>query len=310
MNELDQNPLTTAVAELKTFRDMVRWGASEFNAAGLCFGHGISNAWDEALCLVRHVLHLSPAEDQHVADAHLLWSERQQIAQIFRRRIEERKPAAYLIGQAWFAGLPFHVDERVIIPRSPIAELIEQGFSPWLEDKPVRRILDLCTGSGCIAIACALAFPEAKIDAVDISAAALEVAKKNVMRHHMEDSVTLCQSDLFAQLPPIAYDIIVCNPPYVDAGDMAELPAEYQHEPVLALAGGEDGLDIVERVLVEAADYLSPEGILIVEVGNSMGAMEARFPQCQLTWLEFERGGHGVFLITREELRRTTSSRT
>lgn len=301
MNPSNTNTNTT-LSELLTFRDMVRWGASQFNAAGLFFGHGISTAWDEALYLVRHVLHLSPAEDVHVADARLLLTERQQIAEIFRRRIQARKPAPYLTQEAWFAGLPFYVDERVIIPRSPLAELIEQGFSPWLDDRPVHKILDLCTGSGCIAIACALAFPGTLVDAVDISPAALEVAKKNVERHQVERVVRLIQSDIFNALPKAAYDIIICNPPYVDATDMAQLPAEFRHEPTLALSGGEDGLDIVARVLKQAADYLVPAGILIVEVGNSMAAMDARFPDKSFTWLEFERGGHGVFLVTREEL--------
>ncbi len=302
MSTLEKTPFSTAIAELNTFRDMVRWGASQFNAAGLCFGHGIDNAWDEALCLVRYALHLSPAEDKHVADARLLSSERQHIAELFRRRIEERKPAAYLTQQAWFAGLPFYVDERVIIPRSPVAELIEQGFSPWLDDKQAPNILDLCTGSGCIAIACALMFPEASVDAVDISADALAVAKKNSLTYQGEHSVTWVQSDLFEQLPAKKYDVIICNPPYVDARDMRELPTEFTHEPRLALVGGVDGLDVVARVLAQAADYLTPEGILIVEVGNSMAAMDARFPGRAFTWLEFERGGHGVFLVKKKDL--------
>jgi ribosomal protein L3 glutamine methyltransferase len=294
-----------AMQQLRTVRDMVRWGASQFNAADLHFGHGINNAWDEALYLVRHVLHLSPQEDQWLADARLLTSEREAIVALLQRRITERKPAAYLTNEAWFAGLSFYVDERVIIPRSPIAELIEQHFSPWLDDKPVTRVLDLCTGSGCIAIACALAFPEARVDAIDISADALAVAERNVQRYGLEQHVRLIKSDLLAQLPISAdnrYDLIVCNPPYVDAQDMAALPAEFRHEPDLALAGGEDGLDLVEKILQQAADYLTDDGVLVIEVGNSEAAAITRFAQYPLTWLEFERGGHGVFLLTREQL--------
>ena len=338
-NETAHDVLT----ELHTFRDMVRWGASQFNAAGLHFGHGTTNAWDEALLLVRHALHLSPDEDKHVADARLLTCERQEILALFQRRILERIPAPYLIHQAWFAGLPFYVDAHVIIPRSPIAELIEQRFSPWLYpselklqdrslydsspqhkattlsgsnrqdaypassmtmgiDEPICHILDLCTGSGCIAIACAFAFPDAQIDAVDISSEALAVARKNVSQHQVGHAVHLIQSDVWQNLPQADYQLIVCNPPYVDAEDMQQLPAEYRHEPTLALAGGEDGLDLVDRVLKKAADYLSPGGVLIVEVGNSAPALEVRFPDYPFTWLTFERGGHGVFLLTKEQL--------
>jgi ribosomal protein L3 glutamine methyltransferase len=293
---------TSPLSELLTFRDMVRFGASQFNAADMYFGHGNTNAWDEALCIVRHVLHLSPAEDKYVADARLLETERAQIAALFTRRIQERKPAAYLTQEAWFADLSFYVDERVLIPRSPIAEFIRQDFSPWLPQTPITHILDMCTGSACIAIACALQFPEAQVDAVDISSDALAVAQINVSHHQVGDSVHLIQSDLFAALPQKTYDIIVCNPPYVDAEDMATLPQEYQHEPKLALAGGEDGLDLVARILKEAPAYLAPEGILMVEVGNSALAAEARFSQYPLTWLACEHGGHGIFLLKKKEL--------
>lgn len=288
-------------SQLLTFRDMVRWGTSLFNAANLHFGHGHTNAWDEALVLVRHALHLSPAEDKYVVDARLLDSEREQIAALFHRRITERKPAAYLTHEAWFAGLPFYVDESVIIPRSPIAELIEQGFAPWIEDGFASPILDMCTGSGCIAIACAMHFPEAEIDAVDISKDALAVAQQNIERHHA-DQVRLIQSDLFKNVPKREYQVIICNPPYVDEQDMATLPAEYRHEPTLALSGGKDGLDLVAQILEQAAEYLAPEGILIVEVGNSAPAADKRFGNYPLTWLEFERGGSGVFLLTKEQL--------
>jgi len=281
---------------------MVRWGASEFNAAGLFCGHGIDNAWDEALFLARHVLHLTPAEDTFAADARLLTAEKEKIAALFVRRIQERMPAAYLTGEAWFAGLPFYVDQRVIIPRSPTAELIEEGFSPWLDDVEVTNVLDLCTGSGCIAIACAMAFPGAQVDAIDISAEALVVAEKNIIRHHLVNEVQLRQSDLFTNVPLKKYDLIISNPPYVAAEEMRNLPAEYLHEPALALGGGEDGLDLVAEILKQAPKYLAPHGILVVEVGNSAVSVESRFPDLPFVWLEFKRGGDGVFLLTAEQL--------
>ncbi len=292
-----------AVDQLRTFRDMVRWGASQFNAAELYFGHGIDNAWDEALFLARHALHLSPAEDDiRIADARLLASEREGIAHLFAERINTRKPAPYLTKQAWFAGLPFYVDERVIIPRSPIGELIQRTFSPWLDEVEVHRILDLCTGSGCIAIACAHYFPEAQVDAVDISPEALSVAQKNVENHALEGCVKLIASDVFSSVPPGRYDLIVSNPPYVDAEDMANLPPEHHHEPKLALKAGSDGLDIAIRIIKKAADYLSDHGILVMEVGNSAPALEARFPDLPLLWLTFEEGGHGVFVVNKMQL--------
>jgi ribosomal protein L3 glutamine methyltransferase len=305
MSSWSEQHALEATQQLRTVRDMVRWGASQFNAANLHFGHGIAHAWDEALYLVRYTLHLSPQEDQWLPDARLTSSEREHIMTLFKRRVVERKPAAYLTGEAWFAGLPFYVNEQVIIPRSPIAELIEQQFSPWLDEQPVTRILDLCTGSACIAITCALAFPESQVDAIDISHAALAVAQRNVQRYNLQQRLHLIESDLFAQLPISAdnqYNVIVCNPPYVDASDMAALPAEFHHEPTLALAGGEDGLDLVADILQQAADYLTSNGILIVEVGNSETAAITRFADYPLTWLEFERGGQGVFLLTREQL--------
>lgn len=293
-----------AVTELLTFRDMVRWGASEFNAAQLHFGHGIDNAWDEAVFLARHALHLSPDEDDvRIADTRLLMAEREKIASLFARRIKERKPAAYLTQQAWFAGLPFYVDERVIIPRSPIAELIQREFSPWLDEVEVSHILDLCTGSGCIAIACATYFPEAQVDAVDISKDALAVAKLNVEDHRLSDRVQLIESDVFANVPLKQYDLIVSNPPYVDAEDVSMLAPEYRHEPELALKAGVDGLDIAVRILEKAADYLSDKGILVMEVGNSAPALEARFPDLPFLWLTLEEGGEGVLVISRSQLK-------
>lgn len=291
-----------AIEELRTLRDMVRWGTSQFNAANLFFGHGFDNAWDEALSLTRHVLHLSPLDEVKAADAALLLQERRKIAELFKRRIKERKPAAYLTREAWFAGLSFYVDERVIIPRSPLAELIEDGFSPWLDEIQSPRILDLCTGSGCIAIACAMAFPQSLVDAVDISPGALEVAARNVDFHGLKDSVNLHRSDLFSDLSSKSYDIIISNPPYVSLEEMSELPAEYHHEPGLALTAGEEGLDIVARILSDAKNYLSPQGVLVVEVGNSAAAVEERYPELPFLWLEFKRGGQGVFVLRAEQL--------
>ncbi len=288
--------------QLQTVRDFIRLGASQFNRAGLHFGHGTNNALDEAAWLVLHALHLPPDLPVGYFDARLTGAEKRAVMALFQRRVEERLPVPYLINSAWFAGLEFHVDERVLIPRSPIAELIEQGFSPWIEPDRVNRVLDLCTGGGCIAVACAMAFPQAAVDASDLSTAALEVAEINVERHHLQEQLELVHSDLFENLQGRRYDIIVSNPPYVDGRDMAALPAEFRHEPELALAAGDDGLDIVRRILEQASQYLNPGGILVVEVGNSEQALVDAFPELPFVWLEFERGGDGVFLLTREQL--------
>lgn len=294
--------LETIVEHLLTPRDLIRWGASRFREAGLCFGHGTDNALDEAAQLVLHALHLPPDVPDIYLGARLLPHERRTVLELLQRRMDERVPAPYLTGEAWFAGLPFFVDARVLIPRSPVAELIENRFQPWLGEREPRRILDLCTGSGCIAIACAVAFQNAAVDATDISAAALEVARANVARHELEDRVGLVCSDLFAELRGRRYDLIVSNPPYVDAAEMAALPGEYTHEPTLALAGGEDGLDLVMRLLREAPDHLTEDGLLVVEVGNSAAHLVERVPQLPFNWLEFERGGGGVFAIYADEL--------
>jgi ribosomal protein L3 glutamine methyltransferase len=288
--------------ELLTIRDFIRWGVSEFTAAGLFFGHGTDNPWVEAEHLVLHAIHLTPPLADEWLQTRLTSEERKRVLVNLRRRIDERIPAAYVTGQTWFAGLPFVVDERVLVPRSPIAELIQKQFAPWIVREP-HKILDLCTGSGCIGIACAFAFLDAEVQLSDISYEALEVAQDNIERHELGDRVFAIQSDLFESLHGQVFDLIVSNPPYVDADDMASLPDEYRAEPELGLASGTDGLDFTRRLLKEAADYLTDDGLLVVEVGNSWVALDAAYPKLPLTWIEFEQGGHGVFAITAKDLR-------
>lgn len=289
-------------SRLRTLRDHIRWAVSRFHAEELFFGHGYDNAWDEARALVLGAVHLPWETADRYLDCALEDDERYELGVLLHRRIQERVPTAYLLGEAWFCGLPFAVDERVLVPRSPIGELIDARFEPWLPATPAR-ILDLCTGSGCIGIACAYAFPEAEVALGDLSYEALEVAWQNIERHGLEDRVYTVQGDGFAGLPGQRFDLIVSNPPYVDAEDFADMPAEYQHEPELGLACGDDGLDLVRRLLAEAADHLTERGLLIVEVGNSQVHVEALYPEVDFTWLEFERGGHGVFLLAAAQCR-------
>ncbi|TBV17578.1 50S ribosomal protein L3 N(5)-glutamine methyltransferase [Stutzerimonas kirkiae] len=289
-------------SRLRTLRDYIRWAVSRFHAEQLFFGHGSDNAWDEARQLVLGALHLPWQMADHYLDCRLEDDEREALHELLRRRIEERVPTAYLLGQAWFCGLPFVVDERVLIPRSPIAELIEQRFEPWLAQEPAR-ILDLCTGSGCIGIACAYEFGAAEVVLADLSYEALEVANRNIEQHELEERVYTVQGDGFEGLPGQRFDLIVSNPPYVDAEDFADMPAEYRHEPALGLACGADGLDLVRRMLAEAADHLTDNGVLIVEVGNSQVHVQALYPEVDFTWLEFQQGGHGVFLLAASQCR-------
>lgn len=284
-------------AELHTLADFVRWGASEFARAQLQFGHGTGNAVDEALNLVLHGAHLSHDIPEWLLQTRLTDAEKRAVYALLHERAMTRKPYAYITHQARFAGLDFYVDERVLVPRSPIAEWVERGFKPWIAPERVERVLDLGTGSGCIAIACARAFPCARVDATDISSDALEVARINVERLHCQTAVTLHRADVFDGLPPARYDLIVSNPPYVDGEDMAALPDEHRHEPSIGLTGGADGLVIVRRILAGASDYLAPDGILVVEVGNSRWALEREFPRTPFLWLEFERGQAEVFLL-------------
>jgi len=289
-------------SRLQTLRDYIRWAVSRFHEYGVYFGHGTDNAWDEARLLVLGGLHLPWAMADAYLDCRLEEAECLHLNELLRRRIEERVPAAYLLGEAWFCGLPFIVDERVLVPRSPIAEYIERQFAPWLPKTPAR-ILDLCTGSGCIGIACAYEFPDAEVVLADLSYDALEVANLNIEQHELEGRVYTVQSDGFDGLPGQRFDLIVSNPPYVDLEDFASMPDEYQHEPELGLACGDDGLDLVRRMLAEAADHLTDDGLLVVEVGNSQVHVEALYPEVDFTWLEFQRGGHGVFLLAAQQCR-------
>lgn len=288
--------------DLITLRDLIRWGTSQFNAAGLSFTQGMPTAIDEAAYLCLSALHLPPDFSVEYFDCVLTMDERLNVLDLFQQRIDHR-PSAYITNEAWFAGLSFFVDERVLIPRSPIAELIQQQFSPWVYPEQVNHILDLCTGSGCIAIACAYAFDDARVDASDISPEALAVAEVNRQNHGLEDRVELIESNLFDGLAGKRYDIIVTNPPYVSEQEVAQLPAEFDFEPgTLALAAGDEGLDLVLPMLLKARQHLTEEGILVVEVGYSQAALERALPGVPFFWIDFEFGGDGVFLLTAKQL--------
>jgi len=289
--------------ELHTLRDMLRWATSKFSSAELFYGHGNADAFNDALQLILHSLHLPATEFPELfADARLTRAEKKTILSLIDQRINEHIPVPYLTNEAWFAGLPFFVDERVLIPRSPFAELIDDLFMPWLTDPDsVSSILDLCTGSGCIAIACAEAFPDALVDAIDISKDAIDVANINITKHQLEHRVHAIQSDLWTELEDQKYDIIVSNPPYVGANEMASLPQEYLHEPKSALEAEDNGLALVEEIILRATEFLTPQGLIFVEVGNSDFAVMEKWPHTPFMWLEFEHGGHGVFMLTYDQ---------
>lgn len=275
---------------------------SELNASGIFFGHGTDNAWDEAVQLVLAAAGLPADSDDSVLTAAVSASARERLQAMLHRRIEERVPLPYLTGVAWFAGLSFACDERAIIPRSPLAEVILNNFKPWYSGPEPARLLDLCCGGGCIGLAAAHYHQGLTVDLVDLDPQALALAGENIARHSLQQRVRALHSDLFSEVGQARYDLILSNPPYVDASDLAGMPAEYHHEPALALASGADGLDITRRILAQALDYLTPGGLLLVEVGNSWEALEAAYPQLPFTWLEFEQGGHGVFALSAQDL--------
>ena len=289
-------------AELASIIDFIRYAASRFAAAGLTFGHSHDNPIDEAAHLVLGSLHLPPDLPPAYAAGKLVQAERTRILELIERRVAERVPVAYLVGETWFAGLKFKSDRRALVPRSPIAELIESGFTPWLDDRPVETALDLCTGSGCIGIAMAAYNPNWRVELADIDADALALAGENIERHQLGDRVETIRSDLFASLHGRRYNLIVSNPPYVTEQEYAALPPEYGHEPALGLRAGRDGLDFAMRILIEAPEHLTDEGVLIVEVGESEKALVELLPEVPFNWIEFNVGQMGVFLLDRDDL--------
>ena len=294
--------MSTAAHDLETLRDWLRYAVSRFGEAGLAFGHGTTNAYDEAAYLLLHSLHLPVDRLEPFLDARLTHAERGQVAWLLERRIDQRVPAAYLTHEAWLGEFRFYVDERVLIPRSFIAELLPDGIAPYVNAGATTTALDLGTGSGCLAILLAHAYPGADVDAVDISTDALTVAHRNVSDYGLADRINLIRSDLFTNLTGKTYDLIISNPPYVTAVAMADLPPEYRHEPALALAGGEDGLDAVRTILDVAQRFLNPGGTLVVEVGQNRSATEIAFPRIPFVWLETEASSDNVFLLKREDL--------
>ena len=290
------------ITATNTPRALIQWGADRFDQAGLVFGHGTDNALDEAAALVLHTLQIGYDQPDALLDQPISSVDRQRIVQLLEQRISSRKPAAYLLKEAWFAGMPFYVDERVLVPRSPIAELIEARFAPWIDPEQVGRVLDMCTGSGCIGLACAQAFPDATVDLSDLSKDALDVAQINIKRHQLMARVNAIQSDIFTALRGQLYDIIVANPPYVPEAEMQQLSAEFGHEPSLGLQAGTDGLDIIVQILKQAAGHLADNGILVAEVGHTQDHLLARYPEVPFMWFDFEYGGTGVFMLDKAQL--------
>ena len=295
---------------LTTIRDFIRWGSSEFLRNELNFGHGFTNAFDESRYLILHTLALPYDSPDAYFDAVLTLDEREQIIDILLLRINSRRPAAYITRESWFCGLKFYVDERVLVPRSPVAELISNHFEPWTDSSRVRRILDLCTGSGCIAIASKYHFPSAEVCASDVSPEALEVAVLNLEQHDLSGQVILYESDLFDSIPAQSFDVIVSNPPYVDAQDMSALGDEFHCEPALGLAAGNDGLLLVDRILARAGEFLSEHGVIFIELGNSQAALESKYDFLPMAWIEFEFGGDGVCAIRAQDLKQQQTAIT
>jgi ribosomal protein L3 glutamine methyltransferase len=300
--EPPRDAFVAAVPGAATVAELIEFGAREFERAGLAFGHGTDNAVDDAAALVFHVLGLDHNDAARAYPQKAGATDVERVLAIFTERMVRRVPAAYLIGRMWFAGYEFEVDPSVIVPRSPFAELILDGFEPWIDSSHVHRMLDIGTGSGCIAIVCALQFPQAHVDAVDMSPAALEVAQRNATRHDVQARLRLLQGDVYEPLLHERYDVIVSNPPYVSESEMTVLPPEYRHEPDVALRAGVDGLDVVRRILAGAERWLAPHGALFVEVGDSEERLQSAYPSVPFTWLEFEHGGGGVFVLTHAEL--------
>ncbi len=289
--------------ELKTVRDVIRYAVSRFNDAQLAFGHGSDNAWDEAVYLVLSTLHLPLDTLDPFLDARLLEDEKKKCVSLIELRVKKRVPLAYLTGEAWLQGHRFLTDKRVIVPRSPISELLAEHLEPWVDDpENVQHVLDLCTGSGCLAILAALAFPNAQVDAVDLSDHAIRLAQRNVDMYQLGERVNVLQGDLYTPLKKQRYDVIVCNPPYVNSATMAQLPSEYQHEPSLALAGGDDGMDIIRTILDQAAAHLSDDGFIVLEIGNEYENFMNAFPALNPVFLETAEGDDSVLLLTREQL--------
>lgn len=288
---------------LVSIRDWLRYAVSRFNRADLFYGHGTDNAYDEAAYLILHTLRLPPDTLEPFLDARLLDHERAAVREVIERRITERLPSPYITGEAWLRGRRFEVDTSVLVPRSPIAELLDEGLAPFVADPlDVRGVMDMCTGSGCLAILAAQAFPEAEVHAVDLSEAALKVARRNVAAYGLDGRVHLHQSDLFSAVPPVELDLIICNPPYVNAQSMSDLPPEYRHEPHMALAGGTDGMDLVRRILSEAPAYLAPHGMLLLEIGHERPHFESAFPELEPLWLDSAEAHGQLMLLYKDQL--------